>query len=415
MLNATTALSTAHAEMGNKLINVASSEAHPPLGNALRKLGRAWHSLADLDQAQSISDCVVVGDTFGYQGMNARSAKEALLHRAGVLEEYQAAVRATISKRRNIERLKGSSNIRPERVDEALEELEEVTVFPRETQVVEVVLQANKYEQVLAQRANGISQNLHRALATHTKTVTDDITAALIEHARSSIQYEKQLLRELESLRGDVNIANQKVAPPKPNGYPKPSIVLPLEDDIRPRTRTPVTAPPIPRSSSGLPAGTPPATQIVFRPHSVIPQSASAGPSTARSSTSSSSVPISAPSQGGRFGDGTQSMFVKPTPSTFGPPVAGPSPSASSLPQGPLGGTARTATPISLPPSHPLAGTDPLSASSAASAASTNPQQRILDPLAHLAPVNMSQSMRVQSSRSRLDARVAASKLANMF
>lgn len=128
MLNTTTALSTAHAEMGNKLINVASSEAHPPLGNALRKLGRAWHSLADLDQAQSISECVVVGDTFGYQGMNARSAKEALLQRAGVLEEYQAAVKATISKRRNIERLKASSNIRPERVDEALEEMEEVMV-----------------------------------------------------------------------------------------------------------------------------------------------------------------------------------------------------------------------------------------------------------------------------------------------
>jgi hypothetical protein len=409
MLNVMTALSTAHAEMGNKLINVASSEAHPPLGNALRKLGRAWHSLADLDQAQSISDCVVVGDTFGYQGMNARSAKEALLHRAGVLEEYQAAVRTTISKRRNIERLKASSNIRPERVDEALEELEEVMVFPRETQVVEVLLQANKYEQVLAQRANGISQNLHRALATHTKTVTDDITAALIEHTRSSVQYERQLLRELESLRGDVNIANQKVAPPKPNGYLKPSIVLPLEDDILPTMRTGATSPPVPRSSSGFPAGAPPATQTVFRPHSAIPQSASAGPSTARSSAAPSSAPISALSQGGRFGDGTQSMFVKPTPSTFGPLVAGPS---SSPPQGPLGGTAQTSTPISPLPSHPLTGADPLSTSSAAL---TNTQRQNLDPLAYLAPVNMSQSMRVQPSRSRLDARVAASKLANMF
>lgn len=130
MPNFTTALSTAHAEMGNKLINVASSEAHPPLGNALRKLGRAWHSLADLDQAQSISEGVVIGDTFGYQGMNARSAKEALLQRASVLEEYQAAVKATISKRRTIERLKASSSIRPERVDEALEELEEVMISP---------------------------------------------------------------------------------------------------------------------------------------------------------------------------------------------------------------------------------------------------------------------------------------------
>ncbi|KAF8551482.1 hypothetical protein OG21DRAFT_1541044 [Imleria badia] len=390
-------LSTAHAEMGNKLINVASSEVHPPLGNALRKLGRAWHSLADLDQAQSISECVVIGDTFGYQGMNARSAKEALLHRASVLEEYQAAVKATISKRRNIERLKASSNIRPERVDEALEDLEE----------------ANKYEQVLAQRANGISQNLHRAMETHTKTVTDDITAALIEHARSSIQYEKQLLRELESLRVDVNTANQKAAPPKPNGFPKPSVILPLEDDTQPSMRSIVTAPPNPRSTSGFPASTPPATQAVFRPHSVTPQSPSAGPSTARSSTAPSSPPIPAPPlQGSRFGDGTQSMFVKPTPPAFGHPGAGPSSSSSLLPHGSLGGTAQSSTPTSPLPTHPLAGADPLSASLVPS---TNPQQQILDPLARLAPLNMSQSMRAQPSRPRLDARVAASKLANMF
>jgi hypothetical protein len=115
--------------MGNKLINVATGEAHPPLSNAFRKIGRAWHSLADLDHAQSISECVVLGDSFGYQGMNARSAKDTLQMRTGVLEEYQSAVKVTISKRRQLERLKASSNIRPERVDEALGEMEEVKQF----------------------------------------------------------------------------------------------------------------------------------------------------------------------------------------------------------------------------------------------------------------------------------------------
>jgi hypothetical protein len=129
-------LAAAHLDMGNKLFNVATTEAHPPLGNALRKIGRTWHSLADLDQAQAISECVILGDSLGYQGLNARSAKETLQMRTGVLEEYQAAVKTTISKRRQIERLKASSNIRPERVDEALEEIEEVCclfhlAFPR--------------------------------------------------------------------------------------------------------------------------------------------------------------------------------------------------------------------------------------------------------------------------------------------
>jgi predicted RNase H-like nuclease (RuvC/YqgF family) len=123
-------LATAHAEMGNKLINVATTEAHPPLANALRKIGRTWHNVADLDQAQAISECVILGDTLGYQGLNSRSAKETLQMRTGVLEEYQAAVKTTISKRRNIERLKASSNIRPDKVDEALEEMEEVRHYP---------------------------------------------------------------------------------------------------------------------------------------------------------------------------------------------------------------------------------------------------------------------------------------------
>jgi hypothetical protein len=38
--------------MGNKLINVATTEAHPPLGAAIRKFGRVWHTTSDVDQAQ---------------------------------------------------------------------------------------------------------------------------------------------------------------------------------------------------------------------------------------------------------------------------------------------------------------------------------------------------------------------------
>ncbi|KAF7352566.1 Vacuolar protein sorting-associated protein 17 [Mycena venus] len=232
-------LAVAHAEMGNKLINVATTEAHPPLGNAFRKIGRTWHSLADLDQAQAISECVILGDSLGYQGMNARSAKETLLMRTGVLEEYQAAVKTTISKRRQIERLKASSNIRPDRVDEALEDMEE----------------ANKYEQVLARRAQGISQNLHQALETHNRYANDDITTALIEHTRSSIMYERQLLRELEALRVDVAKAADKYVPPA-NGVPKPPIPVIEEYHPKPPSRiaaAPSTAAAAPTQANGVP------------------------------------------------------------------------------------------------------------------------------------------------------------------
>ncbi|THG98326.1 hypothetical protein EW026_g3833 [Hermanssonia centrifuga] len=300
-------LSTSRSEMGNKLVNVATTEAHPPLGNALRKIGRAYHSLSDLDQAQGISECVIVGDTLGYQGLNARSAKETLQQRTSVLEEYQTAVKTTISKRRNIERLKASRSIGAEKVDEALQDLQE----------------AERYEQILARRADGISQNLHKALARHKRLVTEDITAALIEHVRSSIMYERQHLRELETLRSDVSNAASKHIPAKPVTALRPPVVPPLEDFTRAPVPRPASGmdsrvpPPIGRTGSVPPpisstmsdplasraaAYTPPSSAISPRPVSgissstmaspLLPQSPGAGPS----SGPSSPVPRSAKS-----------------------------------------------------------------------------------------------------------------------
>ncbi|KAH9482793.1 Vacuolar protein sorting-associated protein 17 [Psilocybe cubensis] len=449
------ALANAHSEMGNKLVNIATTEAHPPLGNALRKLGRTWHSVADLDHAQAISECVILGDSLGYQGMNARSAKETLQMRTGVLEEYQSAVKTTISKRRQIERLKASSNIRPDRVDEALEEIEE----------------ANRYEQTLAKRAEGISQNLHRALQTHNKYANDDITAALIEHARSSIMYERQLLRELEALRVDFSNADKKVIP-SVNVAPKPSIVPPLEDysdrlysaptaplsngfphstHIQPphtagvptqngftphRIPAHVPNPVLGNSQSPLPSPFPqtisgkqdplsaasvrsfhpsqppisPSTPISpptsqFSNHSLPPQSPGAGPSSPAPYTPNVAPKpsLNEPPLGGKFVDGTKSMFVtkssgpRPSPLSFSSSTSNIQGPATNAPFDPLRSDA-----------HP-AYSSPLTEPSRGSA------QHSTDPLGSIIPQHMSSSVRVQPTRSRLDAREAASKLANMF
>ncbi|KAF8663374.1 hypothetical protein AX16_000949 [Volvariella volvacea WC 439] len=424
------AMATVHTEMGNKLINVATTEAHPPLGNALNKIGRTWHSLADLNQAQSISECVILGDSLGYQGMNARSARDTLQMRTGVLEEYQQAVKTTISKRRQIERLKASSNIRPERVTEALEEMEE----------------ANRYEEILAKRADGISQNLHRALQTHSRHANDDITTALIEHARSSIMYEKQLLRELEALRVDVANAAKKSLPVA-NGVPKPTIVPPLED----YGDSPRSAPPGPSNNPlnrpvpldgqirGPPQGTVaqgPATALPSQsfaiqqqqpqPTAPLPrptQTQGAGPSTAPgpSQPVAPTKPLDEPPLGGRFGDGTKSMFVKSTTRPLSPPLPISSSTSSIPPQpsagarGPLADPLMRPAPVSTPsPLH-----DPLMGTANGQAQQQQPQSQqksTFEPLGQAKYSLMSQSVRIQQpTRPRLDAREAASKLANMF
>ncbi|KZP20202.1 hypothetical protein FIBSPDRAFT_911176 [Athelia psychrophila] len=489
-------MSAVHSEMGNKLVNVATTEAHPPLANAFRKIGRTWHSLADLDQAQAISECVIVGDTLGYQGMNARSAKETLLMRTSVLEEYQAAVKTTITKRRNIERLKASSNIRPERVDEALEDMEE----------------ANKYEQTLSRRADGISQNLHVALQNHNRQANEDITTALVEHARSSLMYEKQLLRELEALRPDVANSAKKVVP-QANGAPRPSYVPPLEDFSRaPAPRSASAAPPNTAAAHSPrgPLGSPTAAPISASQSFARPQGASSSQFGASSFARPQQTPVSPPSQvyaqpktaqspgagpssnppasasmsfaqqqqdhgplGGRIVDGTRSMFVAPpssmsaNASPLGPPVvASRSPlAASASPQfhspssqfnspssqfntpssqfnTPSSQFSTPSSQFNTPsasaqftaPSHPAqsqfqsplhAGgplgrstTLPISESPLTNGAPHAPVQAQaggFDPLGQARPSYMTQSVRVTPTRSRMDAREAASKLANMF
>ena len=282
--------------------------------------------------------------------------------------------------------------------------------------------QANKYEQILVRRADGISQNLHRALQTHRRLVTDDITTALIEYTRSSIMYERQLLRELESLRPDIAGSNAKVVP-KANGIPKPTIIPPLEDDFNPPVpsaepsaslnRGPVPASSIPPSMA---PGRPGTSQAPVPPQSpgagtskspVVVQQAPRPPLASQNSSpdmASAQARSTEPPLGGRFVDGTKSMFIHPTsPSPFA------SPSQAEVPR----------TPVPRPPNtDPLSGGPLMSSEPVQRPYSTDGAGRgtsDVDPLGGIRPSFMSASVRVQPTRRKLDAREAASKLANMF
>jgi hypothetical protein len=112
------------------------------------------------------------------------------------------------------------------------------------------------------------------------------------------------------------------------------------------------------------------------------------------------------PPLGGRFVDGTKSMFIKsPT-----------SPMSSSFNPDPLQRAQMTA-----PPHASTVGRagnfDPLSAptSPALQPYASGQAGNGLDPLGQAKPNLMTGSVRVQPTRPRLDAKEAASKLANMF
>lgn len=165
------------------------------------------------------------------------------------------------------------------------------------------------------------------------------------------------------------------------------------------------------QSSLSSPAGPSSISTSHVLPSNEIPtQSPGAGPSSLSHNTLTGS-PANEPPLGGRFVDGTRSMFVKPTQ----PPPHAPihtSASFSSI-TGPQhhsrGSSPLHSDPLSRPAPDPLDNTPGRAMNGQARPGSG------ADPLGFHKQNQMSNSMRAQPTRPRLDAREAASKLANMF
>ncbi|XAO22443.1 hypothetical protein I312_101214 [Cryptococcus bacillisporus CA1280] len=356
-------LANSNAELGAKMVSLSTVESEPSLAGAERKIGRAWEQVSGMINAQASNENVILSDTLGHQALNARAAKDTLLQRTAVLEDSQSASKAAITKRRNLERLKASSNINPAKVDDAISEMQE----------------ADSLEQSLSHRVNAISQNLHVSLRAHSRHAHEDIAVSLMEAARMSAMYHKQALKELESLRADISkvapgaapldglavsgkspaaslvqptqppFMSRAPPPPQPQfaspyaaqppltaqvgrqppmaRTPQPQI--PPQPQAQPQIRPPIQPQAYPRNPYAtqppppLPApqsATPPfpsqsrSNSYVIRPPGSSSQSPyGPAPNAAGSSTSSqfsSRIPTSPPTTGFPVSDGTQSMFL---------------------------------------------------------------------------------------------------------
>ena len=252
--------------------------------------------------------------------------------------------------------------------------------------------------------------------------------------------YERQLLKELEALRSDVASAAKKVVSPS-TGPPKPKIIPPLEDyrnhphsaPIPPttndgRTTTQPNFPSLNSSQSQQSASSqtqtlpglddPLSPTFLIGPQQQPPMAAST-PAFASSRTqalpppnqqtktapaqphdigsSSYQSPLHAPPLG-RFGDGTR-IFTQPSVASTSQPI--------------------TTAPVGLSQTFdPLrSGATPRPTATPSPDKSTIPGQQTVgvDPAAQVRSHQMAQSMHMPLTRPRLDAREAASKLANMF
>lgn len=163
-------------------------EPHPGLSNAYRKLGKVLQTVGDLHAAQATAEATTIGDPFQYHSSDAFIVKETLTNRQILMRELLQAQELTRSKLNAADRLKSSSNVRRERVDEAIASL-------RDAQEAELTLQ---------HKTTRVTQNLvHERRKWFARTAAD-MRLSIREYVIRQIEAERRTLALLESVRPDI-------------------------------------------------------------------------------------------------------------------------------------------------------------------------------------------------------------------
>ena len=163
-------------------------ESHPGLSIAYRKLGKIIQTTGDYHAAQGTAEATTFGDPLNYHSSDALIVKETLTNRHILLRDLLSAQQATRSKLSAADRLRASSSVRKEKVDEAINQLDE----------------ARLHEQYLGQKTQRVTSNLlHEKRRWFARTAAD-LRVSIREHAIREIEAERRTLATLESVRPDV-------------------------------------------------------------------------------------------------------------------------------------------------------------------------------------------------------------------
>ncbi|PWY85823.1 vacuolar protein sorting-associated protein Vps17 [Aspergillus sclerotioniger CBS 115572] len=181
-------LGLAESDFGVKLGQMHVQETHPGLSNAYRKLGKIIQTVGDFHAVQATAEATTLGDPLSYHSSDAFIVKETLTNRHILLRELIQAQQATRSKRAAADRLKVSSSVRPDKVDEAINALDE----------------AQSHEDYLAKRTQRVTSNLLSEKQRWFARTSSDMLASLREYTMRQIEAERRTLATLESVRPDI-------------------------------------------------------------------------------------------------------------------------------------------------------------------------------------------------------------------
>ena len=188
MLTASTGLGLAESDLGVRFGQLHVQETHPGLGIAYRKLGRVIQTTGDYHAAQGTAEATTLADPLNYHSSDALIVKETLTNRHILLRDLIAAQQATRSKLAAADRLKAQSSVRREKVDEAINQLDE----------------ARLHEQYLGQKTQRVTGNLLYEKRRWFARTAADLRTSIREYVLREIEAERRTLATLESVRPDI-------------------------------------------------------------------------------------------------------------------------------------------------------------------------------------------------------------------
>ncbi|KAB8264095.1 hypothetical protein BDV32DRAFT_92370 [Aspergillus pseudonomiae] len=181
-------LGLAESDFGVKLGQMHVQETHPGLANAYRKLGKVIQTVGDYHAVQATAEATTLGEPLNYHSSDAFIVKETLTNRHILLRDLIQAQQVTRSKRAAADRVKVSSSVRKDKVDEAINALDE----------------AQSHEDYLTKRTHRVTSNLLQEKRRWFDRTTNDLLASLREYTLRQIDAERRTLATLESVRPDI-------------------------------------------------------------------------------------------------------------------------------------------------------------------------------------------------------------------
>lgn len=188
LVKARRGLGLAESDFGVKLGSMNVQEPHPGLANAYRKLGKTIQTTGDYHAAQGTAEATTIGDPMQYHSQDAFIVKETLTNRHILLRELLQAQQLTRSKLNAADRLKASSSVRREKVDEAISALDE----------------ARSNELYLLGKTQRVTANLLQEQRRWFARTAADLRLSIREYVIREIEAERRTLATLETIRPDI-------------------------------------------------------------------------------------------------------------------------------------------------------------------------------------------------------------------